>query len=63
MTDKARARGKRLSRRDVRLARAEATCRELRYAIANPWLADWSRVADLLLEWLKVGPSNKFDRP
>ena len=54
---------KRPSRREVRLARAEATCRELRHAIANPWAADWNRVVDLLLDWLKVGPSNKFDRP
>lgn len=46
----------------VRLERAENVCRELRHAITEPKSADWHKVGDLLLKWLRVGPASKYER-
>lgn len=47
----------------VRLKRAEAVCREVRFAIANWRFANWTRVANLASRWLRVGGCDKYTRP
>jgi hypothetical protein len=50
-------------RRMKRLERADVVCRELRHAIAHPSEADWRKVNDLLLYWMRVAGKDKYDRP